>query len=71
MTRLTLTPSPQADSVDSIDDTLVKLGCRDDIGWESIISELKLVCELGASGIEREIEWAVEEDPEFIRAYDF
>ncbi|TFG11379.1 SRPBCC domain-containing protein [Candidatus Thorarchaeota archaeon] len=27
------------------------------IGWASILSELKLVCELGESGIERSIEW--------------
>ncbi|MBD3404626.1 MAG: hypothetical protein GF411_00645 [Candidatus Lokiarchaeota archaeon] len=62
------------------DSTLVTLhhhGFRDpeavigyDIGWASILSELKLVCELGASGIEREIDWAVEEDPDFIREYD-
>ena len=38
-----------------------------DIGWSSILAELKLVCELGASGIERIREWeqTLEPDPFF------
>jgi hypothetical protein len=28
-----------------------------DIGWSGILAELKLVCELGESGIERISDW--------------
>ncbi|UCE09960.1 MAG: SRPBCC domain-containing protein [Candidatus Thorarchaeota archaeon] len=37
-----------------------------DIGWTSILTELKLICELGDSGIVRLSDWEEEDDSDFI-----
>ncbi len=38
-----------------------------DIGWTSMLCELKLICELGDSGITRIRDWEIERDDEFRR----